>query len=116
MSDLGDEPSADVISGGGEGFGTFVASRWPGLMRLTRRLVASFRLRPARIIGVMVLAAAAAIAAPLLIPDTHPAITPGPPAQQAVITNPTAGPAGFVGRDGWMGAVGCRRGRSCPAG
>jgi hypothetical protein len=63
----------------------------------------------------MVLAGAATAAA-LLVPDTQPTSAPGPPAQQVVITNTTVGPAGFVGPDGWMGTVGCRRGRSCPAG
>jgi hypothetical protein len=114
MPDPWDESAAEVISGG-RGLGAFVASRWPGLARLGHRLAASLRSWRTMIIGAAVLAGAAAAAA-LLVPDSHPAIAPAPPAQHITITNTTVGNVGFVGPDGWMGAVGCRRGRDCPTG
>jgi hypothetical protein len=99
---------ADVISSGGEDFGTLAASRWPELTRFVRS-------RRARIIGVPVLVAAVAAAA-LLATDSQPPNSPGPPAQQVVITSTGVGGAGVAGPGGWVGPSGCRRGRSCPRG
>jgi hypothetical protein len=110
VSDPRDElADADIISSGGEGYGWFTASRWPKPMRLVRS-------RRARIIGVPVLAGAVAAAA-LLATDSQPANSPGPPAQQTVITNTAVRPAGVIGPGGWwIGPGGCQRGRSCPRG
>ena len=109
VSDPRDEsPAADIISSGGEDFGTFAVSRWPQLTRIIRS-------RRARIIAVPVLAAALATAA-LLVTDTHPARGPAPSGQQITITNTAVGAAGVVGPHGWIGPAGCRPGRSCPRG
>jgi hypothetical protein len=99
---------ADVISSGGEDFGTLAASRWPELARFVRS-------RRARIIGLPVLVAAVAAGA-LLATDSQPPNSPGPPAQQIVITSTGVGGAGVAGPGGWVGPSGCRRGRSCPRG
>jgi hypothetical protein len=115
MSKPEEDPAAGDVIGSGEGFGAFVASRWPGLVRLAHGLAGSIRSRRAVIIGVAGLVGAVAVAA-LLVPGSLPAPGPAPPGQQLVITNTQAGAAGVVGPDGWMGPAGCRRGRGCPRG
>jgi hypothetical protein len=110
VSDPDDElANADVISSGREDFGMFAGSRWPKLTRFVRS-------RWARIIAVPVLAGAVAAGA-LLATDSQPPSSPGPPAQQIVITS-TANPASGVVMPGqWVSwSSGCRRGRSCPRG
>jgi hypothetical protein len=109
VSDPGDElADADVISSG-EGFGAFAAARWPKLTRFVRS-------RQARIIAVPVLAGAVAAGA-LLATDSQPPNSPGPPAQQIVLTHTADPVSGVVMPGQWVSwSTGCRRGRDCPRG
>ena len=107
MLDPGDElADADVISSGGETFGAFAAARWPKLARFVRS-------PRARIIAVPVLAGAVAAGA-LLAADSQPPGSPGPPAQQIVITSTAVAPAGVVVPGEWIWLSRCRHG--CPRG
>jgi hypothetical protein len=106
LSDPYDElADADVISSGGEDFGTLAASRGVRFVRSRR----------ARIIGACVLAGAVSATA-LLVTASPPTSGLGPPGQQMVMTSTAVRAAGVAGPGGWVGPTGCRRARSCPRG
>jgi alpha/beta hydrolase fold len=72
--------------------------------------------RQARIIAVPVLAGAVAAGA-LLATDSQPPNSPGPPAQQIVLTHTADPVSGVVMPGQWVSwSTGCRRGRDCPRG
>jgi hypothetical protein len=100
VPDPRDEPAADpdVISGGGEDFGAFVVSRWPGLVRLASGLTGDLwgrgiRLRRAAMVagglGVVAITAAAT-----LLPSPPAPVPPQPPLPVTVPARGIAGPDG----------------------